>query len=58
MKASGKLEAPAGLTLGQESPVPMNGKLGGPKASQLVMETKYFLVLAGNWMVIALVSNP
>jgi hypothetical protein len=48
MEVSGKLEAPAGLTLGKESPVPMNGRLGGPKASQLVTETKYSIALAGN----------
>jgi len=36
MEVSGKLEAPAGLTLGKESPVPMNGRLGSPKASQVV----------------------
>jgi len=48
MEVSGKLEAPAGLTLGKESPVPMNSRLGSPKASQVVTETKYSLVLAGN----------
>jgi hypothetical protein len=48
MEVSGKLEAAAGLTLGKESPVPMNGRLGGPKVSQVVTETKYSLVLAGN----------
>ena len=48
MEVSGKLEAPDGLTLGKESPLPMNGRLGGPKASQVVTEAKYSLVLAGN----------
>jgi len=34
MEVSGKLEAPAGLTLGKESPVPMNGRLGGGGGGQ------------------------
>lgn len=48
MEVSGKLEVPAGLTLGKESPVPMNGRLGGPKTCQVVTETRYSLVLAGD----------
>jgi hypothetical protein len=48
MEVSGKLEAPTGLTLGREPPVPMNGRLGGPKHGLVVTETKCSLDAAGN----------